>query len=355
VFKLGIDELVGRVRGQGIPLPTFLPGGRMSVKKICVEEHWGNQDLENIRNNWLKYMGLTVSLDTGLRRKILQKLWAFEERIEIMNKNEIEVQVISLSSPGVQGVVDRHEAIVKARELNDLQADLIVRFPGRFSGFATLPLQDPQAAARELERTVIDLKFRGAMVHGHTHGDYLDMKRFWVIWETAERLGVPIYLHVNEPLRNQLQILDGYPELLGPTWSWGVETATHALRIISSGVFDAFPEAKLILGHLGESLPFLLGRLDEGFAIVGGAKHGRIKGTPSEYLRRNVFVTTSGKYHAEALRCVIEAMGIDHVLLAIDYPFANTEEAIALVDGVALSESEREKIYHTNARLLLGL
>lgn len=324
------------------------------MKMVCIEEHWGNQQLEDLRNQWLEHNGLKVSLDSDIRRRLLQTLWNFDERLQVMNEYSITKQVISLSSPGVQGILNTTDAVSTAREINDIQAELISRYPGLFEGFAALPLQKPEKAAEELERAVRDLKFVGAMIHGHTHGHYLDEKQYWPVWERAQALRVPIYLHVNEPLPSQLEILQGYPEMLGPTWSWGVETATHALRVIFSGVFDVFPETTLVLGHLGESLPFLLGRLDEGFAIVGGQKYGRIQRMPSAYLRSNVMVTTSGMYRQEALRCAIDAVGIERVLLATDYPFVNTGAALELFDSMPLTPEERDKICFENAERLLA-
>src|SRR5208283_3506150 len=214
----------------------------------------------------------------------------------------------------------------------------------RFAGFASLPTQDPKAAADELERTVTQLGFKGAMIQGHTNGEYLDEQKFWVLWERVEALGAPIYLHVNEPSRESRMMYEGHPELSGPVWSWVVETATHALRIVGAGVFDAFPKATLILGHLGEGLPFYLGRLDEGYAMAFKPK--KLKKLLSEYVKENIAITTSGKYQPEALVCSITAMGADRVLFAADYPWVTPKEAVEHVERTPISDPDKEKIYH---------
>lgn len=325
------------------------------MRKICIEEHWGTPETEELRMRWLKSIVFRVTLDSEIRNRLLQKMWSFEARLPVMDEYGIAVQVISLSSPGVQGIADPREAVYAAKKLNDAQAELIHKYPDRFAGFAALPLQSPKEAADELERAVTQLGFRGAMIHGHTHGEYLDAEKFRVVWERAEALNAPLYLHVNEPMVDQMKIYQGRPELLGPTWCWGVETATHALRIIFGGMFDAYPKAALILDHMGESLPYVLGRLDEGFTLVGGKKSGKLKKMPSEYFRENVWITTSGKFFPETLQCAIRAIGADRILFATDYPFADTREAVEQIENSPVGEEDKERIFHLNAERLLGL
>ena len=175
------------------------------------------------------------------------------------------MQVISTGSPGLQGLGDPEKAVSTARKVNDTMAELISNHLGRFAAFAALPTQDPDAAAIELERAVTEHGFKGRMIHGQTNGEYLDERKFCVLWERAEELGLPIYLHIaNRPV-DHLDIYKGHPELQGAAWHWNVEVATHALRIVCSGVFDDFPNATLILGHMGELLPYALKRVDEGY------------------------------------------------------------------------------------------
>ncbi|HUJ88606.1 MAG TPA: amidohydrolase family protein, partial [Syntrophorhabdales bacterium] len=235
----------------------------------------------------------------------------------------------------------------------DAQAEIIRKYPGRFAGFAALPTQDPKAAADELERAVTQLGFKGAMILGHTNGEYLDLEKFWIIWERAEGLGVPIYLHPAEPFVDQIKIYDGRPEFMGPAWSWGVETGTHALRIIGAGVFDVFPKATLILGHMGEMLPYMTVRIDEGYEMT--FHKTKLKKMPSDYMKENIMITTSGKYSPGALICAVRELGADRILFAGDYPWVTPKEAVELIERVPISGADKEKIYHLNAEKLFKL
>jgi len=324
------------------------------MKRICVEEHWGTPQVAELKAKWLAMTGLSVSVNAAETPLVGPRIGDFEKfRLPLMDESGITLQVLSSGSPGVQGIIDKETAVATARKINDAQAEIIRKYPGRFAGFACLPMQDPKAAVDELERTVTRLGFKGAMIQGHTNFEYLDEQKFWVLWERAEALGVPIYLHIMEPSREARKIYEGHRELEGPIWSWGVEAATHALRIIGAGVFDAFPKAILILGHLGESLPYLLGRLDEGYVMA--FKSRKLKRLFSQYIKENVLITTSGKYQPEALVCAISAMGADRILFAADYPWVSMKEAVELIEGTPISDSDKEKIYHLNAERWLKL
>ena len=324
------------------------------MKKICVEEHWGSPDMEEIRTQWRARTGFPVSMDPKALPLIPPRLRDFEQtRLPLMDESGITMQVLSTSSPGVQGLADAAGAIAVARKINDDQAGIIRKYPGRFAGLAAMPTQDPKAAADELERAVTQLGFKGAMILGHTNGEYLDHEKFWIIWERAEALGVPIYLHPAEPLVDQIKIYDGRPEFMGPAWSWGVETGTHALRIIGAGVFDAFPKTTLILGHMGEMLPYMTVRIDEGYEMTFHKK--KLNKMPSDYIRENIMITTSGKYSAGALLCALRELGADRILFAGDYPWVTPKEAVELIERVPMSETDKEKIYHGNAERLFKL
>jgi 2,3-dihydroxybenzoate decarboxylase len=324
------------------------------MKKICVEEHWGNREMMEIKDQWVARSGLPWPLDPKTTPLVNPRLPDFEQfRLPLMDESGITMQVISTGSPTIQGLVDPATAISTAKKINDFQAEIIRKYPGRFSAFAALPTQDPKAAADELERTVTQLGFKGAMIQGHTNWEYLDEQKFWVLWERSEALQAPIYLHITQPHRETIKIHEGHAELMGPIWSWGVEAATHALRIIGSGVFDAFPKAILILGHLGESLPYLLGRLDEGYAMA--FKPRKLKKLFSEYIKENIVITTSGKYKPEALVCAISAMGADRILFAADYPWVTPKEAVEHIERTPISDLDKEKIYHLNAERWLKL
>jgi 2,3-dihydroxybenzoate decarboxylase len=324
------------------------------MKKICIEEHWSNTLLDEIATGWMKRVGFGPSLNPKAMPHA--QMWArdFDDfRLPLMDELGIDVQVLSTTGPGIQGIADAALAVSTARRANDDQAEIIRKYPGRFAGLASLPTQDPVAAADELDRAVTELGFKGAMIQGHTNGVYLDDEKFRVLWERAEGLEVPICLHITEPPAETRKIYAGYPEIMGASWAWGVEAAAHALKIITRGVFDAFPGAKLVLGHLGESLPYLLGRLDEGYMMAVKARE--LKKTFSEYIRENILINTSGRYRSEALICAVSALGADHVLFAIDYPYVNPKEAIEQMERAPLSNADKEKIYHTNAERLLKL
>jgi 2,3-dihydroxybenzoate decarboxylase len=282
-------------------------------------------------------------------------------RIEDMDRYGIETMVLSLSQPGVQGIFDRDTAVDTARRLNDELAEVVARHPRRLAGFAALPLQDPAAAGDELERAVKQLGFRGALVNGYsTIGDaqtaqYLDEPPVWEFWERVGALDVPIYLHPRDPLITQRRIYEGYPALLSSAWGFGVETATHALRLIMSGLFDRFPGVSVVLGHLAEGLPFLLPRVEHRLRHARQDLRGRQTRPMMSYLRNNFFITTSGAFRTAALLDTLLEVGADRLLFSVDYPFENMQEQTEWFEGVPISEADRHKIGADNARRLLRL
>lgn len=276
------------------------------------------------------------------------------ERLAEMDAAGLDVQVLSLNSPGIQAEADNATAVARAAAVNDLLAGVVADHPDRFAGFAALPLQDPQAAAKELERSVSELGLRGALVNAHTRGRYLDHPELRVVWERAEGLGVPLYLHPANGVGTP-HVIQGHPELVGPMWSWGSETATHFLRLVFGGVLDDFPEAKVLLGHMGEGLPYVLWRLDSRWAYHNHHGIELARGNPSEYLRHNLYVTTSGVCSTPPLLCALLALGSDHVLFGTDHPFEEMAEATAFLESAPIDEEDRAKIAHLNAERLLGL
>jgi 2,3-dihydroxybenzoate decarboxylase len=224
----------------------------------------------------------------------------------------------------VQAERDTATAIRTAKSGNDFLAKEIQKRPDRYSGFAHLPMQDAKAAADELERCVKELKFCGAMINGHTNGQYLDHPSLSPFWERAEALGTLIYIHPTDPV-SVAPVLQGHPGLRRATWEWTFETGSHALRLMFGGVFDRFPKARLGLGHMGETLPFLLWRFDSrtgpDFYNVG------LKKPVSHYIKSNIEITTSGMCSAEPLNCAIAALGHDRIMFSADYPFEKAEEA----------------------------
>ncbi len=276
------------------------------------------------------------------------------ERLPAMDAAELDVQVLSLNSPGIQAEDEAAVAVSRAAAVNDLLAATVAEHPDRFAGFAALPLQDPQAAAKELERAVSQLGLKGALVNAHTQGRYLDDPEMRVVWEYATGLDVPLYLHPANGV-DVAHVFSGHPELIGPMWSWGIDTASHVLRLVFGGVFDDFPEAKLLLGHMGEGLPYALWRLDSRWDYH--AHHGieLARERPSDYLRHNLYVTTSGVCDAPPLLCALLALGADRILFGTDYPFEEMHIATEFLRTAPISEADRAKIAHGNAERLLGL
>lgn len=280
-----------------------------------------------------------------------------ERRIQDMDDTGISLQIISLTSPGVQ-IFDTETAKSLSVSANDELAEAVRRYPQRYAGLAACAPQDPQHAAREIERGVTKLGFKGVIINSHTHDEYLNDPKFWAIFEAAEALDVPVYLHPNTPSRGLIQpLLERGLE--GAVYGFGVETGMHALAIITSGVFDRFPKLKLMLGHLGEALPFWMYRMD--FMHGASTRAGRypflkpLKRPVSEYLRDNVYVTTSGMPWAPAIRYCQEVLGADHVLYAMDYPYQFFAEEVIASDEVAMSAEDRLKFFQTNAERLFKL
>jgi predicted TIM-barrel fold metal-dependent hydrolase len=252
-------------------------------------------------------------------------------------------------------VTDPAEAVTLARQVNDALAEIVAASPGRYGGMATLPLQDPQAAIAELERCATKLRFPGAMVNGFTDtpdgkGWYYDNERYLPFWERAESLRVPIYLHPRNPLPANAGIYEGHPELMGAVWEFTVETATHALRLFTSGLFDRFPDLKFILGHLGETLPHFMWRIEHRLNTMGDRV--KTKKPLREYLQTNLYVTTSGNFHTPALHNTLTELGVEHVLFSSDYPYESMREAAEWFDNADISESDRIKIGRDNAKRL---
>lgn len=324
------------------------------LTKISIEEHWRCPELDQLDKEVREAGAYSSPLDGKTITHVPQRLVDFEKfRIPEMDEAGIKMQIVSPSAPGVQSHKDVARVVPATKRVNDALAEATRKYPGRFACFAELAMQDPRAAADELERTVTQLGFKGVMFQGHTNGEYYDNQKFWVVWERAEALGVPIYIHIGNSIPEVLKLYEGHPELVGPAWGWGVEAATHALKLIGAGVFDAFPKVMVILGHLGETLPFLLGRLDEGYHMA--VKPKALKKPFSQYIKDNILVSTSGKYRPEALQCVVAAMGADRVFFATDFPYVSHKEAVELVERTPLSETDKEKIYHLNAERILKL
>ena len=329
------------------------------MRKIILEEHWDHPINREIAEEYFKRTKLRAFTYGGFHddRKLKQVTAGIEEyRLKDMDAAGIDIQILSNGYPGIQGVRGAEEAVTKSKMINDALTEITHKHPTRFKGFATLPLQDPGAAADELERAVKELGFVGALINGHTNGEFLDEDKFRCVWERSIELGVPLYLHAFDPIPDQSHNLyKGYETLLGPPWSWNIDTATHAMRIIASGLFEELPDAKLILGHMGEFIPYMLARIDEGYMQTGGAKTWKIPREPSYYYRKNVYITTSGLWNPETLVCAVSALTAEHVLFSVDYPLADLDYGIEQVERTPISQEDKEKIYHKNAEKMFNI
>jgi predicted TIM-barrel fold metal-dependent hydrolase len=287
---------------------------------------------------------------------VLDRLRDLEtKRLAEMDEARIDVQVLSLNSPGVEQL-DAADAIPLARDTNDFLAAAVRRNPARFAGFATVPTGAPADAADELERAITKLGFKGAMINGHHRGRYLDDPFFGPILERAERLAVPIYLHPTQP---PTPVVDAWyggfrPELAymfaNAGWGWHIETGVHVLRMVLGGVFDRHPGLQVIIGHLGEALPFMMSRVD-----IMSTSLTRLKHPVSYYLRENVHYTFSGFNYLPTFMDLLMQVGVDRIMFSADYPYGSMAEARAFLDRVPVSPADRERIAYGNAERLLRL
>ena len=278
-----------------------------------------------------------------------------ERRIAEMDAAGIDMQVLSLSAPGVEQM-EPADAVVMARDTNDYLADAVKMHPTRFAGFAAVPTGAPKQAVAELERRVKQ-GFKGAVINGHNKGRYLDNQFYWPILECAEALNVPIYLHPTPPPQAVIDVSYGgfspmvTDMLAGGAWGWHMETAVHMIRIVCGGVFDRFPKLQFIIGHMGEGLPFFFQRLD----IIPMATT-KLKRPIGSYLKENVYYTFSGmNYMPTYLNLFLELGGFDRIMFSADYPYQSMAWARAFLDQIPASAADKERIAHGNAERLLRL
>lgn len=287
----------------------------------------------------------------GLRERLFD---VGERRVREMDEAGIDVQVLSHAAPATQRM-DAETAVAVARLANDRLHEIVKGSKGRFEGFAALPTPDPGAAADELERAVTRLAFKGAMIHGLSNGQWLDDKRFWPIFERAQALDVPVYMHpaIPHPAVTEVYYKDylaQYPAFLTAGWGFTVETATQAIRMVLSGMFEAYPRLKIILGHLGEGLPFSLWRIDMALSRQGN------RSTPfRDCFREHFWITTSGNFSTPALLCSVMEMGADRILFSVDYPFVLNQPGMKWMQDIPLGPEDQAKIYGGNATRLLKL
>jgi gamma-resorcylate decarboxylase len=321
--------------------------------KIALEEHFAIEET-------LMDSAAFVPPDHWLELKS-RLLDAQDKRLRLMDQHGVEMMVLSLNAPAIQAIPDPRLANELARRANDVLAAEVAKRPDRFRAFAALPMQEPDLAIRELERCVTELDFKGTLVNGFSQTNaidiplYYDLPQFWPFWQAVERLDVPFYLHPRNPLPAHAQIYDGHSWLLGPTWAFGQETAVHALRLIGSGLFDAYPGLTIILGHLGEGLPCNMWRIDHRNAWVKAPARYQAKNKIASYFHTNFVLTTSGNFRTQTLIDAILEIGADRLLFSIDWPFENIDHATDWFDSASISEDDRLKIGRLNAMRLLKL
>ena len=299
------------------------------MRKIGIEEHVNQQDLENL-----------------------------DKRLKDMDEAGVDMQVLSYAFIYDESI-DAKEATASARSINDTLAKVVEKYPERFSSFAVVALQDPEAAANELERAVKELGLKGTLIYSGLGGEFLDNQKFWAVLEMAEKLDVPIYLHPGRMSPDMAKPFMDYPILSSSMWGFAVDTGLHAMRLICSGVFDKYQDLKIILGHMGEGIPYWLWRIDNRWTreqeLFKDDPATKLPRKPTEYFRDNFYVTTSGMFWHPVLQFVNSVLGADRILFASDYPPESLSEAAQFAETMPLSDSDKEKICHLNAERLLKL
>jgi predicted TIM-barrel fold metal-dependent hydrolase len=317
---------------------------------IAIEEHYSDPQVMARANGQGGAGRRSPAMDNLLPR--LNDLG--EGRLKEMDSAGIDMQVISHAPSPIQQLQPA-EARELAVDTNDRLHDAVDRNPERFGAFAALPTPDPAAAADELERTVTRLGFKGAMIHGRSHEEFHDLQKFWPIYERAQYLDVPIYIHPGPPHPAMVQAyyadyLPDFPSLNSAAWGFTIDTANQVVRLLLSGLFDAYPRLKIIVGHMGEGIPFLVDRIHEAINRPGN-RNVNFK----ETFCNNFYITTSGHFSTPALLCAVLEMGIDHILFSVDYPYVDNAPGMRWMETVPLSAEDKEKMFNGNARRLLRI
>lgn len=320
---------------------------KRNVPKIALEEHFNAPSC----SEYLK--SVDDLFDPKILSTISEELVEFDEkRLGIMDGAGIKIAILSQTSPGIQQEADTEKATVAAKLANDFLSSNIKRHPERYRGFACIALQDPKSAVIELERCINELGFLGVLINGHTRGRYLDDPSYDNFWKTLVKLDVPLYLHPTRTF-DQPHMFEGCPGIEGAFWSWTCETASHALRLVLNGVFDRHASAKVILGHMGEALPFELWRFDSRTAIR--PKNQQLSRKPSEIIKQNILITTSGVCSDGALLCSLAEMGDNSVMFSTDYPYEDALVAGNWINSAPITDEVRRKVCWDNAARILKI
>ena len=350
--------------GAAQTVPPYSVGagkpGKAAYKRIATEEAWGPPEmfkmyLDLIENGALTDPGFMSMWGRFIRNtKLVGQLSDIgEKRIQDMDLSGIDKMVLSLTAPGVQ-VFDAATANALAISTNDQLAEAIRKRPDRFAGLAAVAPQDPKAAAKEMERGITKLKLNGVIINSHTQGEYLDDPKYWEIFEAAQALDAAIYLHPQTPPPNMVMpyLARGFERAI---MGFAHETSLHVLGLMTSGVFDRFPRLKIVIGHGGEGLPYMLYRIDYMYENARYSFMKKVKKLPSDYMKENFYITTSGLPWAPAITMAQSVLGIDRVLYAMDYPYQFVPEEVAMTDNFPISASDKKKLFQLNAEKIFKL
>ena len=325
-----------------------IPEQREAIAAIA-RSSWNNLDVRNLRGGSSGAaggpMGATLS---ALGRRMLD---VDGERLELMDRDGVAMHLLSLTSPGVQ-LFAAATAVSMAKLANDRMAEVIARHPTRYGGLASFAPQDPAAAVKEMERAVRELKLNGFIVNSHTNNEYLDQEKYWPILEAAEALDSALYIHPRSPADTMAAPFSDY-NMHAAIWGFQAETGTHAMRIILSGVLDRFPRLKIVLGHMGESIPYNLWRADHWYHYRRSIQQSSLQ--PSDVFKRNFLITTSGVEDTRVLDYCLKWLGPDRIMWAIDYPYEESAPATRFMDEAPIPDADKEKIFHLNAERLFRL
>jgi predicted TIM-barrel fold metal-dependent hydrolase len=349
-----------RKRGGGKPKEKAKPK-RKHYRRIATEEAWSIPEQMDAQRelvaNAKEYdpdlflWKFQTDPNGPIHNRLLD---LFDERLRLMDEYDVTMHLLALTSTGVQ-MMDPDKGTSVAAIGNDRLAEAIRKRPDRFAGLATIAPQDPARAVKEIDRAITKLKLNGVMINSHTNGEYLSERKYWPILEAAAGLKVPIYIHPRSPIPLMAKAYRT-DHLEHAIWGYQAETGLHGLRIITSGVLDEIPDLQLVLGHMGEGIPYWLYRLDfmHGKVKVDMGRL-KLKLQPSEYFKRNFFITTSGMNWDPTLKYCIEVLGADRIMWAIDYPYQDHPDAVDFMDAAAISEKHKQMIYHENAERVFHL
>lgn len=347
--RAGIDRrtmLAGGAALTAVSAASAVRAAPRSYRRIACEEGFLSPGVlaQNAKASTAQLQLITADGPAAFLARPLLDLDA--ERLAAMDADGIDMQLLLLSSPGVQAF-DAATGTALAAEANDYASAACAKYPTRFAALAAIAPQDPTAAAREIQRAMSLPGIKGAIVNSHTNGEYLDNPKYLPIFEALDALDAPLYTHPREPAGAMNAVMSG-PVVGGPAWAYAVETGTHVLRMIQAGLFDRFPGLKIVIGHMGEALPFWLPRIDNRYSwnLRGAPK---LRKLPGDYIRENVWVTTSGMNYWPQLEMTLKVMGPDRVLYATDYPFEKQAEAVGFVEAMPLDAAQKKALFEDNA------